>query len=206
MRDDPPGGADSDTDRGRSADGKPRRGCTRAGEARRVSHRQLVSGLLRRRHRNAATRRVPHGQSDVRIAVAVASIHEIAPRPNSLAREVASRHSIRLTASVDEALLDDPRAAQPKLAEESQTIIAETARRGVPMMAGSVVPWVPLEPPPPGGGRPQVAMAVAAAPYHLYAIRVAELLERFSGDAHDPGDGRSIGAGGQAGLLGATRP
>jgi hypothetical protein len=47
------------------------------------------------------------------------------------------------------------------------------------MMGGSVVPWVPLEPPPPAGRRPLVAVAVAAAPYDLYAIHVAELLQAF---------------------------
>ncbi len=164
--------------------------------------------------------------------VTVASVHEIAPRPDSKARQVAARHGIRLAGSVAEALLDDPRATQPRLAvdgvlimvrtplplggaetdpgqfrlfretmtifdragarvpvfvdknlaltwDESQTMIADGNRRGVPMMAGSVVPWVPLEPPPPVSRRPTVAVAVAAAPYHLYAIHVAELLQGF---------------------------
>ncbi len=164
--------------------------------------------------------------------VGVASVLQIAPRPTHKAGELASRYGIRVAGSVAEALLDDPRAAQPKLAvdgvliavrtplptippaepsgqfrlfretmaifdrvgsrvpvfvdknlaatwEESQAIIAEGTKRGVPMMAGSVVPWVPLEPPPPTGRKPLVAVAVAAAPYPLYAIHVAELLQAF---------------------------
>jgi hypothetical protein len=63
--------------------------------------------------------------------------------------------------------------------EESQAIIAEGTKRGVPMMAGSVVPWVPLDPAPPAGRKPLVAVAVASAPYTLYAIHVAELLQAF---------------------------
>ena len=164
--------------------------------------------------------------------VGIASVLQIAPRGDHKATDLASRYGIRMVGSVAEALLDDPRAAQPKLAvdgvliavrtplptrpsaepsgqfrlfretlaafdraasrvpvfvdknlaatwEESQAIITEGTKRGVPMMAGSVVPWVPLEPPLPGGRRPLVAVAVAAAPYHLYAIHVAELLQAF---------------------------
>ncbi|MGH2404869.1 MAG: hypothetical protein ACRDGN_10450, partial [bacterium] len=40
-------------------------------------------------------------------------------------------------------------------------------------------PWGPLEPEPAAGRRPVVAVAAAAAPYHLYAIHVAELLQGF---------------------------
>lgn len=164
--------------------------------------------------------------------VGIASIYLTAPRPNDRTNEVASRYGIRVAASVAEALLDDPRAARPRLTvdgvliavrtplpaspptepsgqfrlfretmaafdragshvpvfvdknlaatwEESQTIISEGSKRGVPMMGGSVVPWVPLEPAPPTGRRPLVAVAVAAAPYDLYAIHVAELLQGF---------------------------
>jgi hypothetical protein len=49
----------------------------------------------------------------------------------------------------------------------------------VPLAAGSVVPWVPLEPAPPGGRRVQVAIAISAAPYATYAIHAAELLQAF---------------------------
>jgi hypothetical protein len=63
--------------------------------------------------------------------------------------------------------------------EESQTMVAEASRRSVPLAAGSVVPWVPLEPPPPSGRRVQVAIAMAAAPYATYAIHAAELLQAF---------------------------
>ncbi len=162
--------------------------------------------------------------------VGVASVLTIAPRPTDRGNELTSRYGIRLAGSVAEALLDDPRAAQPKLAvdgvllavrtplpattpaepsgqfrlfrdtmtvfdragsrvpvfvdknlaatwQESQTIMTEGAKRGVPLMAGSVVPWVPLEPSLPVGRKPLVAVAVAAAPYDLYAIHVADLLQ-----------------------------
>ncbi|MDR7542808.1 MAG: hypothetical protein QN120_01005 [Armatimonadota bacterium] len=61
--------------------------------------------------------------------------------------------------------------------DESLTLVAEAARRRVPLMGGSVVPWVPLEPPLPAGRRMQLAIAVSAAPYHLYAVHAAELLQ-----------------------------
>ncbi len=165
--------------------------------------------------------------------VTVASVYQIAPREDHMARALAAKYGIRFVSSVAEALLDDPRAAQPRLAvdgvliavrtplptrggepespgqfrlfrdtmavfdragsrvpvfvdknlasnwPDSQVIIAEAARRGVPLMGGSVVPWVPLEPPPPTGRRPLVAVAVSAAPYDLYAIHAAELLQAF---------------------------
>ena len=162
--------------------------------------------------------------------VGVASVLTVAPRPTDRGSELSTRYGIRLAGSVAEALLDDPRAAQPRLAVdgvliavrtplpvtppaepsgqfrlfrdtmavfdrvgghvpvfvdknlaatwlESQTIIGEGAKRSVPMMAGSVVPWVPLEPSLPVGRKPVVAVAVAAAPYDLYAIHVADLLQ-----------------------------
>jgi hypothetical protein len=61
--------------------------------------------------------------------------------------------------------------------DESLAIVSEAARRRVPLMGGSVVPWVPLEPPLPAGRRMQLAIAVSAAPYHLYAVHAAELLQ-----------------------------
>ncbi len=164
--------------------------------------------------------------------VGIASVLSTAPRPTDRTSELPSRYGIRIAGSVAEALLYDPRAAQPKLAvdgaliavrtplpasppaqpsgqfrlfrdtlavfdrvgshvpvfvdknlaatwEESLSITTEGAKRGVPMMGGSVVPWVPLDPAPPAGRKPQVAVAVAAAPYDLYAIHVAELLQAF---------------------------
>ena len=63
--------------------------------------------------------------------------------------------------------------------EESQTMIAEGTKRSVPMMAGSVVPWVPLDPLPPAGRKPLIAVAVASTPYPLYAIHAAELLQAY---------------------------
>ncbi|MBI3912034.1 MAG: hypothetical protein HY320_14025 [Armatimonadetes bacterium] len=165
--------------------------------------------------------------------VTVAWLHQSDPRPNHQGRELAAKYGVRLAGSVAEALLDDPRATQPRLAvdgvliavrtplptgggttepsgqfrlfretmaafdragarvpvfvdknlaatwEESQTIVAEATRRGVPLMAGSVVPWVPLDPTPPAGQRPTLAVSIASAPYRLYAIHVAELLQAF---------------------------
>lgn len=162
--------------------------------------------------------------------VGIATVLTIAPRPTDRAHDLVSRYGIRVAGSVAEALLDDPRAAQPKLGvdgvliavrtplpaappaepsgqfrlfretmavldrvgarvpvfvdknlaatwQESQTIMAEGTKRGVPLMAGSVVPWVPLDPPLPAGRKPQIAVAIAAAPYDLYAIHVADLLQ-----------------------------
>jgi hypothetical protein len=165
--------------------------------------------------------------------VTVSSLLQIEPRGENLAKDLAARYGMRLATTVSEALLDDPRAPQPRLAvdgvliavrtplpgrdasaepsgqfrlfrdtmaifdrtgsrvpvfvdknlaatwEESQAIVAEAGRRGVPLMAGSVVPWVPLEPPPPAGRRPTVAVAIAAAPYATYAIHAVELLQAF---------------------------
>jgi hypothetical protein len=61
--------------------------------------------------------------------------------------------------------------------QESLTVVAEASRRRVPLMGGSVVPWVPLHPPLPAGRRALLGVVVAAAPYHLYAIHAAELLQ-----------------------------
>lgn len=164
--------------------------------------------------------------------VTVGTVLQVDPRANSILREVASRHGIRVASSVAEALLDNPASTHPQLAvdgvliavrtpllrgapggpsaqyrlfmdtmavldrvgrtvpvfvdknlagtwEESQAIVAEAAHRSVPLAAGSVVPWVPLEPPPPSGRRVQVAIAISAAPYSTYAIHAAELLQAF---------------------------
>jgi hypothetical protein len=164
--------------------------------------------------------------------VTVSVLYQSEPRPNQMGPQLASKYGMRQAASVAEALLDDPRAAQPKLAvdgvliavrtplptsaptgesgqfrvfketmaafdragarvpvfvdknlaatwDESQTIMAEAAKRHVPIMAGSVVPWVPPDPALPAGRRATIGIAVASAPYHLYAIHVAELLQAF---------------------------
>ncbi len=164
--------------------------------------------------------------------VTVSVLHQTEPRPTQMGPQLASKYGIRQASSVAEALLDDPRAAHPKLAvdgvliavltplpttaptgesgqfrvfketmaafdragarvpvfvdknlaatwDESQTIMSEAAKRNVAVMAGSVVPWVPPDPLPPSGRRVAIGIAVASAPYHLYAIHVAELLQAF---------------------------
>jgi hypothetical protein len=172
------------------------------------------------------------GDRRVASPVTVASLLEIAARPESRARELSARYGIKLASSVADALLDDPNASRPRLAvdgvliavrtplprgataepsgqlrlfretmaafdragktvpvfvdknlaatwEESQAIVADAARRSVPLAAGSVVPWVPLVPAPPVNRRPTVAVAISAAPYPTYAIHAAELLQAF---------------------------
>jgi hypothetical protein len=164
--------------------------------------------------------------------VTVSVLYQSEPRATQMGPQLASKYGIKLASSVADALLDDPRASQPKLAvdgvliavrtplptspptgesgqfrvfketmaafdragarvpvfvdknlaatwDESQTIMAEAAKRNVPVMAGSVVPWVPPDPTPPSGRRATIGIAVASAPYHLYAIHVAELLQAF---------------------------
>jgi hypothetical protein len=164
--------------------------------------------------------------------VTVGVLYQSEPRPNQMGPQLASKYGIKLASSVADALLDDPRAPQPKLAvdgvliavrtplptsaptgesgqfrvfketiaafdragskvpvfvdknlaatwDESQAIMSETAKRNIPVMAGSVVPWVPPDPALPAGRRATLGIAVASAPYHLYAIHVAELLQAF---------------------------
>jgi hypothetical protein len=164
--------------------------------------------------------------------VTVSTLYQSEPRPNQMGPQLASKYGVKLASSVAEALLDDPRAPQPRLAvdgvlvavrtplptsaptgesgqfrvfketmaafdragsrvpvfvdknlaatwDESQAIMSEAAKRNVPVMAGSVVPWVPPDPAPPSGRRATIGIAVASAPYHLYAIHVAELLQAF---------------------------
>jgi hypothetical protein len=164
--------------------------------------------------------------------VTVSVLYQSDPRPTQMGPQLAAKYGMKQASSVADALLDDPRASQPRLAvdgvliavrtplptsppsgesgqfrvfketmaafdragakvpvfvdknlaatwDESQTIMTEAAKRGVPLMAGSVVPWVPADPAPPAGRRPSIGIAVASAPYHLYAIHVAELLQAF---------------------------
>ncbi len=61
---------------------------------------------------------------------------------------------------------------------DSQTIIAETSRRGTPLMAGSVLPFTPLDHPL-RPERVQVGVVIASTPYWAYAFHAAELLQAF---------------------------
>ena len=61
---------------------------------------------------------------------------------------------------------------------DSQTIVSEAARRGVPLMGGSVLPYVPLDRPL-RTAKVEVAVAVASTPYRAFAIHAAELLQGF---------------------------
>ena len=61
---------------------------------------------------------------------------------------------------------------------DSQTIVAEAARLGVPLMAGSVLPYTPLDRPVRGGGV-EVGIVIVSAPYWAFAFHAAELLQGF---------------------------
>jgi hypothetical protein len=61
---------------------------------------------------------------------------------------------------------------------DSQAIVAEAERRGVPLMGGSVLPYVPLDRPL-RAARVEVGVAVASTPYRAFAIHAAELLQGF---------------------------
>jgi hypothetical protein len=61
---------------------------------------------------------------------------------------------------------------------DSLAIVSEAAQRGVPLMAGSVLPYTPLDRPV-GGGKVEVGIAVAAGPYWAYAFHAAEFLQGF---------------------------
>jgi hypothetical protein len=71
---------------------------------------------------------------------------------------------------------------------DSQAIVADATRRGVPLMAGSVLPYTPLDRPLRPGGV-AVGIAVAAGPYWAYAFHAAELLQGFMEQrgAREPG-------------------
>lgn len=62
--------------------------------------------------------------------------------------------------------------------EDSQTIVAEAARRGVPLMAGSVLPFTPLDRPLRRQGI-EVGVVVASTPYWAFGFHAAELLQGF---------------------------
>ncbi|MDR7519772.1 MAG: hypothetical protein QN131_03645 [Armatimonadota bacterium] len=61
---------------------------------------------------------------------------------------------------------------------DSQAIVVEAARRNVPLMAGSVLPFAPLDRPL-RAGRPEVGVVVASTPYWAFAFHAAELLQGF---------------------------
>lgn len=81
---------------------------------------------------------------------------------------------------------------------DSQAIVAEAARRGVPLMAGSVLPFVPLDQPL-RAGRVAVGVVIASTPYWAFAFHAAELLQGFM-EQRGPretgvGEVRDVGAG-----------
>ncbi len=59
---------------------------------------------------------------------------------------------------------------------DAQAIVSEAKRRGVPLMAGSVLPYTPLDRPVPTG-KVAVAIAMASTPYWAFAFHTAELLQ-----------------------------
>ena len=61
---------------------------------------------------------------------------------------------------------------------DSQAIVAEAARRGVPLMAGSVLPFTPLDQPL-RTGRVEVGVVIAHTPYWAFSFHAAELLQGF---------------------------
>ena len=61
---------------------------------------------------------------------------------------------------------------------DSQAIITEAARHGVPLMAGSVLPFVPLDQPL-RANRVEVGVVIASTPYWAFAFHAAELLQGF---------------------------
>jgi hypothetical protein len=172
------------------------------------------------------------GNKVYRSPLTIASVYPDAPRPNDQTRALAARYGFRAAASVADALLDDPRAARPRLAvdgiliatredpresgqapsptprlqllrqvygildqtgakvpifidkmlaanwADSQAIVADAARRGIPLMAGSVLPYTPLDRPM-RSGKPEVSVAIAAGPYWAYAFHLAEFLQGY---------------------------
>lgn len=164
--------------------------------------------------------------------VTVASVYAEAPRPSDQTRALSSRFGFRVAASVAEALLEDPRAARPRLAvdgilvatradpppngqdaspsprlqlmrevfrildqadarvpifidkmlatnqADAQAIVAGAAQRSIPLMAGSVLPFIPLDRPM-RAGTAVVGVVVGAGPYWAYAFHAAELLQGY---------------------------
>jgi hypothetical protein len=61
---------------------------------------------------------------------------------------------------------------------ESQAIVSEAARRGVPLMGGSVLPYIPPDRPV-RTGKVEVGVVIASTPYWAFAFHAAELLQGF---------------------------
>jgi predicted dehydrogenase len=61
---------------------------------------------------------------------------------------------------------------------DSQTIVAEAARRSIPLMAGSVLPFTPLDRPV-RSGNVAVAVTIASAPYWANAFHAMEFLQGY---------------------------
>ncbi len=61
---------------------------------------------------------------------------------------------------------------------DSQAIVSEVRRRDIPLMAGSVLAYAPLDRPVPTG-KVEVAMVIASTPYWAFAFHAAELLQAF---------------------------
>lgn len=62
--------------------------------------------------------------------------------------------------------------------DDSQTMVAEAARRGVPLMAGSVLPFTPLDQPLRTSGV-EVGVVIASTPYWAFGFHATELLQGF---------------------------
>lgn len=62
--------------------------------------------------------------------------------------------------------------------EDAQTIVAEAQRRSIPLMAGSVLPFTPLDRTV-RSGKVTVAVAIASAPYWAYAFHAMEFLQGY---------------------------
>lgn len=61
---------------------------------------------------------------------------------------------------------------------DGQAMVADAARRGIPLMAGSVLPYMPLDRPV-RSGKVEVAVAMSGGPYWAYAFHAAEFLQGF---------------------------
>lgn len=61
---------------------------------------------------------------------------------------------------------------------DAQAIVAGAAQRSIPLMAGSVLPFMPLDRPM-RAGQAAVAVVIGAGPYWAYAFHAAELLQGY---------------------------
>jgi len=62
--------------------------------------------------------------------------------------------------------------------QDAEAIVTETRRRGIPLMAGSVLGYLPLDRPV-QTGRLNVAVVAASTPYWAFAFHAAELLQSY---------------------------